>query len=228
MKTLFISGNDTDVGKTHVGTALVARLIAQGHRCVARKPIETGCDETAQWLIPSDAEAYYHACQQQFPLAEICPLRYVPAISPERAIRLAGETIHVCELVDLCQPATAADYLIVEGAGGLYSPLCSDGLNADLAQALDAQVLLVIGDRLGCINQTLLCLEALQQRHLKPVAVILNQVQLDDTPSMDNFDDLTRRLSLPVIIFPHASAPQQSSDDALSAITYLLESSNYE
>ncbi len=228
MKTLFISGNDTDVGKTHVGTALLATLIAKGRYCVARKPIETGCDETAQGLIPSDAEAYYHAGQRQFPLAEICPLRYLPAISPERAIRLAGETIHVHELVDVCRPAAEVDYLIVEGAGGLYSPLCTDGLNADLAQALDAEVLLVIGDRLGCINQTLLCLAALQQRQLKPVAVILNQLHLDDTPSMDNFDDLTRRLSVPVILFPHASARQQRIDDALSAMTDLLEGSNYE
>lgn len=222
MKTLFISGNDTDVGKTHVGTALLAALMAKGHRCIPRKPIETGCAETTHGLLPSDAEAYYHACQQQFPLTEICPLRYVPAISPERAIRLADEKIYVRDLLELCRPTIQADYLLVEGAGGLYSPLCTDGLNADLAQALDAEILLVIGDRLGCINQTLLCLEALQQRQLNPVAVILNQVQLDDTPSMDNFDDLTRRLSVPVILFPHASAEQQSIANALLTITDLL------
>lgn len=222
MKTFFISGNDTDVGKTYVGTALVTALIARGHHCVVRKPIETGCDETKDGLMPRDASAYYQACQQQLPLIEICPLRYLPAISPERAIRLAKEKIYVHQLVELCLPDQEADYLIVEGAGGFYSPLCTDGLNADLAQALHAQVLLVIADRLGCINQTLLCLEALQQRQLTPIAVVLNQVQPVDLASMDNFDDLSRRLSIPVILFPHSSAEQESIDDALKFITNLL------
>jgi dethiobiotin synthetase len=225
MKTLFISGNDTDVGKTYVGVSLVSALVQQGHQCVPRKPIESGCTETSQGLHPADASAYFEACQKLIPLSEICPLRYVPAISPELAIRLANETVTVQTVVELCQPADpeSCDYLIVEGAGGLYSPLCSDGLNADLAQALDAAVLVVINDRLGCINQTLLCLEALKARNLRPVAIVLNQCQPSADHDMNNYEDLKLLLTLPIIIFPNAHAQCDGKQHALQQLVNLIE-----
>jgi dethiobiotin synthetase len=225
MKTLFISGNDTDVGKTHVGVSLVTALVQRGYQCVPRKPIESGCKETTEGLHPADASAYFEACQKTTPLSEICPLRYVPAISPERAIRLAKQSISVQQLVELCRPnnTEAFDYLIVEGAGGLYSPLCTDGLNADLAQALEAAVILVINDRLGCINQTLLCLEALKARNLTPVAIVLNQCQASADRDMDNFEDLKLILSLPLIAFPHADVHPDEKNHAIDQLVNLIE-----
>lgn len=223
MKTIFISGNDTDVGKTYIGVSLVNALVQRGRQCVPRKPIESGCAETEQGLHPADASAYFDACKQTIPLADICPLRYVPAISPERAIRLAGQTVLVQQLVELCQPNNphASDYLIVEGAGGLYSPLCSDGLNADLAQALNADVILVINDRLGCINQTLLCLEALKARQLNPIAIVLNQCQPNADHNMNNYEDLKLILSIPLIAFPHGN--DEDKDHAIEQLINLIE-----
>lgn len=225
MKTLFISGNDTDVGKTYIGASLVNALVKRGHQCVPRKPIESGCTETEAGLHPADASAYFDACEHSIPLKEICPLRYAPAISPERAIRLAQQTVPLQQLVKLCQPNNpqTLDYLIVEGAGGLYSPLCSDGLNADLAQALNADVILVINDRLGCINQTLLCLEALKTRHLTPVVIILNQCQPNADHDMNNYEDLKLLLSLPIIVFPNTHADDNKKQKALHQLVNLLE-----
>ncbi len=223
MKTLFISGNDTDVGKTYVGVSLVNALVKRGHQCVPKKPIESGCTETETGLHPADASAYFDACEQTIPLSEICPLRFAPAISPERAIRLAEQTISIQQLVELCQPnnSQASDFLIVEGAGGLYSPLCSDGLNADLAQALNADVILVINDRLGCINQTLLCLEALKARNLNPLAIVLNQCQPNADHNMNNYEDLKLILSIPIVAFPHSD--DDDKNHAIEQLIHLIE-----
>jgi dethiobiotin synthetase len=105
----------------------------------------------------------------------------------------------------------------------LYSPLCSDGLNADLAQALDAAVLVVINDRLGCINQTLLCLEALKARNLRPVAIVLNQCQPSADHDMNNYEDLKLLLTLPIIAFPNADTQCDEKQHALQQLVNLIE-----
>ena len=203
MKTLFITGTDTGVGKTYIGRILVKALNKDGHSCEPRKPIETGCKLEGSELIPEDASLYVQATQGQSPLAEVCPYRYKPPISPERAVRLKNDTVNVSDLAEVCKPKGTPDYLLVEGAGGFYSPLCSDGLNADLAQTLNAHVILIAKDRLGCINQILLTLEALQKRQLNVLAIVLNQAREHEESSMDNFEDLRMRLDLPVIAVPN-------------------------
>ncbi len=224
MKTLFITGIDTGIGKTYVGHMLVKALIKAGHSCVPRKPVESGCDINDGELMPEDALKYFHATNGKIPLEEICPHRYEPPISPERAIRLANNIVTVKDLVTSCTPTNKPDYLFVEGAGGFYSPLCTDGLNADLAQKLKAGVILVVKDRLGCINQTLLNIEAIQNRKLKLLAIVLNQTREHEESSMDNLDDLRMRLSIPVIAIPNmVDADQNMLDMQYSSIDELLK-----
>ena len=213
MKTLFITGIDTGVGKTYIGRILVKALIKAGYSCAPRKPIETGCEVSHGELIPDDASMYYQAANGKIPLDEICPYRYEPPISPERAIRLADDIVTVKDLINSCTPTNKSDYLLVEGAGGFYSPLCTDGLNADLAQTLKADVILVVKDRLGCINQTLLNIEAIQNRKLKILAIVLNQAREHEESSMDNLDDLRMRLSIPVIAIPNMVNSNQAMLD---------------
>lgn len=223
MKTLFITGTDTGVGKTYIGRILVKALNKHGHSCEPRKPIETGCKIEADQLIPEDASLYEQATQGKSTLAEICPFRYEPPISPERAIRLVNQTVNVDDLIQICQPINNPQFLLVEGAGGFYSPLCSDGLNADLAEKLDCEVILVSKDRLGCINQTLLAIEAINKHHLKLTAVVLNQTREHEDSSMDNLEDLRMRLDLPVIAVPNMiDANQKKLDEHYDAIDELL------
>ncbi len=210
MKKLFITGTDTGVGKTYIGHNLVKALISAGHSCEPRKPIETGCVINEGELIPADASLYVQATQDQSTLAQICPYRYQPPISPERAIRLNNDTVTVHDLVEVCQPVRDAEILLVEGAGGFYSPLCSDGLNADLAQQLDADIILVAEDRLGCINQILLTLEAIQNRKLNTLAVVLNQIRKQETSFMNNVEDLGRLIDIPIIAITNISTPSQA------------------
>jgi dethiobiotin synthetase len=224
MKTLFITGIDTGIGKTYVGRILVKALLNAGHSCVPRKPIETGCEISNDELIPEDALKYFQSANAEIPLTEICPYRYELPISPERAIRLAGDSITVEDLATRCIPADDPEYLFVEGAGGFYSPLCTDGLNADLAQTLKAGVILIVKDRLGCINQALLNIEAIKNRQLKLLAVVLNQTCEHEESSMDNLDDLRIRLSIPVIAIPNmVDSNQDMLDMQYNSIEELLK-----
>jgi dethiobiotin synthetase len=223
MKTLFITGIDTDVGKTYIGRVLIKALIKAGHACEPRKPIETGCKLIAGELIPEDASLYVQATQGKTSLAEVCPYRYEPPISPERAIRLTNTTVNVKDLVEICKPTNKPEYLFVEGAGGFYSPLCSDGLNADLAQELKANVILIVKDRLGCINQTLLTIEAIKSRKLNLPVIVLNQTRAHEESSMNNLEDLRLRLDTPIVAVPNMiDADQDKLDEYYKAIDELL------
>jgi len=223
MNTLFITGIDTDVGKTYIGCLLVKALIKAGHSCVPRKPIETGCGISDGELIPDDASKYHQATGGNIPLIEICSYRYEPPISPERAIRLANTNVNVEDLIEVCTPRSTPQFLLVEGAGGFYSPLCSDGLNADLAQNLNADVIIVTKDRLGCINQTLLTIEAIKNRKLNIIAIVLNQTQQHEESSMDNLEDLRMRLDIPIIAVPDMiDSSQARLDENSLAIEDLL------
>ncbi len=223
MKTLFITGTDTGVGKTYIGRILVKALNKSGLACEPRKPIETGCKLDGDVLIPDDASLYVQATLGKSSLDEVCPYRYEPPISPERAIRLTNSIVNVKDLVDVCKPIDKPNFLLVEGAGGFYSPLCSDGLNADLAQKLKGDVILIAKDRLGCINQTLLSIEAIKSRKLNIVAIVLNQTREHEESSMDNFEDLRLRLDIPVIAVPSMiDANQDLLDEHYKAIDELL------
>lgn len=206
MKGLFITGTDTDVGKTHIACALARALSAESINVIPRKPVESGCKRQDQKLIPADALALKHAASYSGDLDLVCPYRFEPAISPNLAARLADTPLIIEQLKTAClneiNPDT--DFLLVEGAGGFYSPLCSDGLNADLAQALGLPILLVAEDRLGCINQVLLSLEAIQTRGLTPVAVILSSVKKpDENSAMNNLEELQELIPISVIKQPH-------------------------
>ena len=187
MKGLFITGTDTDVGKTYVSALLARQLKSGGYAVSARKPIASGCVNGCV-----DAEHLAEATGED-PFI-VCPYRFAQAISPERAIRLAGQTISLVDCVDVCR--NSQTFTLVEGAGGWLSPLCSDGDNADLAHALAQPVLLVASNRLGCINQTRLTLQAIEQRGLTCLAIILNEVNPDS--DADNLLDLQRLIPVPI------------------------------
>jgi dethiobiotin synthetase len=190
----FITGTDTDVGKTYAACCIAHTLIQQGLSISPRKPIASGCERLPDGtLLCADAQQLQLASQSQEPLINICPYAFEAAISPQRAIALANCQITTQQLVTACQPLTEQHFCLVEGAGGFYSPLSSDGLNAELATALHYPVVLVVGNKLGCINHTLLTVEAIQNRGLTLHSVIVNDVQ----PNADanNFADIQCRLA---------------------------------
>jgi len=175
MKGLFITGTDTNVGKTYIACQIASELHKRGINVVPRKPVESGCELINNVLHPSDANLLLLASQSNISLNEVCPYRFEPAISPQIAARHSGEELQLQHLISACtQNVNNDDLLIVEGAGGFLSPICENTLNADLAKALNLPILLVVEDRLGSVNQTLLAINAIEKYELEISAVILN------------------------------------------------------
>ncbi len=215
MQGVFITGTNTDVGKTFVGVAIARALSLRDIRVIPRKPIESGCLMQDGELIPKDAKALKEAANYTGPLSEICPYRFEPPISPVRAAYLAHQVLSNEQLVNICLQGSEHGFLLVEGAGGFYSPLAVNGLNADLAVALQLPVLLVADDRLGVLNQVLLSVEAIQMRGLQLAGVVLNTLQESNNDNMDNVADLREQLNCPVFSIAYQKAGGAELPDAL-------------
>ncbi len=200
----FITGSDTDVGKTYIACQIVRQLCRLGFELETRKPAESGCIEASNGdLITQDAAALRLANANREPIERINRYRFRAALAPHRAARLEGQRISSQTLIDACKRDDPEHCLIVEGAGGFYSPLAEDGLNADLASALGLAVIIVVNDRIGAVNQALMTLQAVTSRSLHVAAVILNQVAPQDDEAMDNAADLAPWCSCPVFGCAH-------------------------
>lgn len=198
---LFITGTDTDAGKTFVGSRLAGFLHESGVNVTPRKPAESGCVDDSSHpttLLPADALAYAQAVHAENQLDAICPFRFRAPLAPPMAAEVEGKDLTL-EMLAACCSVTNESFLIAEGAGGFYSPVARDGLNADLAQKLGLPVLLVAADRLGCINHILLSLEAIERRGLTIAAVVLSRTQPADENSPDNLPSLMALTTTPVL-----------------------------
>ena len=215
MKGAFITGTSTEVGKTYIGVAIARALTQRNIKVIPRKPIESGCTRNGGELIPQDASALKEAADYQGPLSEVCPYCFEPPISPVRAAHLADKILTTEQLVSTCLEGSEQGFVLVEGAGGFYSPLAENGLNADLAVALQLPVLLVAKDKLGAINQVLLTVEAIQMRGLQLACVVLNALHDEQNEHMDNAADLRERLDCPVFSSPYSKDGNANLPDAL-------------
>jgi dethiobiotin synthetase len=186
MQGLFVTGTDTDVGKTVLSAALLAAMVGVGEPVVAHKPAVTGLDEqpgdassvaghaTAQW--PPDHELLGAAAGVA--PEDVAPRRYGPAVSPQLAAELAGEPLDRRELLAAAAEVAASAAregrtLIVEGAGGLLSPLATELTVCDLAVALKLPLLIAARPGLGTVNHALLTLQAARAAGLSVRAVVL-------------------------------------------------------
>ena len=215
MQGVFITGTNTEVGKTFVGVGIARALTQRDIKVIPRKPIESGCTKQGDALIPQDALALMEAANYQGSLFEVCPYRFEPPISPVRAAHLADKILTIEQLVNICLQGSEAGFLLVEGAGGFYSPLAEDGLNADLAVALHLPVLLVADDRLGVLSQVLLNVEVIKMRGLQLAGVVLNAVNENQNAHMDNSADLRERLDCPVFSNPYIREGDAQLPEAL-------------
>ena len=199
VKGLFVTGTDTHVGKTWVGKQLISAWVHHGIDVVPRKPVESGWVDDGKG---SDAWALAKAAHKTKTLDAICPNRFKAPVSPVLAASLEDRTLSLASLVPQClQDVKEEQFLYVEGAGGFYSPLCQDGLNADLAMSLGLPVLLVVGNRLGCLNHALLTIEAIENNGLELMAVVLNSSVSDRNETqarMNNLEELKTLTNHPI------------------------------
>lgn len=173
----FITGIDTGVGKTYVTAGLLRVLSDAGLKALAVKPVQTGCKEKSGSLIPDDPVEYARLNASHFPngYPDACCRRFVPACSPHLAAQMAGEHIHLDELVqEIFAKGEGYDIVLVEGAGGVSVPLNDKHTMLDLMQRLDCPVIIVADNKLGMINHTLMTIESVRNRGLDVAGVIIN------------------------------------------------------
>jgi dethiobiotin synthetase len=198
----FVTANDTDAGKTAASCWLLAQARAQGFDVYARKPLASGCFVQTQGLVCADTQKLQHASGGKESLDTITPWRFQAAISPEEACLQAGIGLSLEQVLQACETPTKENQLtIVEGAGGFLSPLFPGHLNRDLAKALGLPIVLVIRNQLGCINQALLCVEAIRQANL-PIAHLLLNPYFDTHQLAENQAAIMRYSGLPVEQLP--------------------------
>ena len=197
MKGVFVTGSNTGVGKTTVAIEIV-RHISKTRTVKVRKPVETNCKLIEQKYIPRDAIALSAACQLQEPLNKVCRYRFEVEASAELASADSGEKLTLKDLVLACKCDVDESFVLVEGAGGLYSPIAEAALNVDLAIELQLPLLIVIRDELGAISQALLTLEAAKKNKLTVACVVLNVVKNNN---LSNKEALAAYTETPVISF---------------------------
>ncbi|MBX6392407.1 MAG: dethiobiotin synthase [Burkholderiales bacterium] len=200
---LFVTGTDTEVGKTRVAAALLHAFAARRLRTVGMKPVAAGCD--AQGLN-EDVETLCAASSVKAPREWVCPYLFQPPIAPHIAAAEAGVTIDLAHIeARYRELRTLADVVIVEGVGGWLVPLNARETGADLARRLGAPVVLVVGMRLGCINHALLTQEAILARGLRLAGWVANRVDPDMQRTERNLEALRERLQAPLLAdFPYA------------------------
>lgn len=201
---LFITGTGTGVGKTYVGCLIATALRETGHRVGVYKPVASGCVRRGARLVSDDAAALGEAAGQPGEHDRVCPQRFALPVAPHLAARAEGCEVDAALLRrGLSYWRESCDIVLVEGAGGLMSPITDNQYVADLAQDFGYPLLIVAPNALGVINATLQTLiTARTYRDGLPVAgIVLNNISPPgNDPSVGtNRAELARRCQPPVL-----------------------------
>jgi dethiobiotin synthetase len=204
---IFISGTDTGVGKTVVTAGLALALRRKGVNAVVMKPVETGCPVKRGRLVPSDAMFHLAMLGINEPLELICPVRLRHPLAPITAAGIEGVTINISQIVAAYENlASRYDLVLVEGAGGLTTPIADGCLFSDLAAEFGLAMLLVAGLRLGVINHTLLSLDHARNRCIDTLGIVFNRLLpgRPDAAARTSPDAIARFTKVPALgTFPH-------------------------
>jgi dethiobiotin synthetase len=227
MPAYFVTGTDTDAGKTLVSAGLLARARRAGLTTLGLKPIASGSEATPEGLRNADALALQAHSEPPADYATTNPFAFAPAIAPHLAARRAGAEVRLTDLTGWLRPLLALerDLTLVEGAGGWRVPLNDEEDLADLALAMDLPVLLAVGLRLGCLSHARLTAEAIAASGLRLAGWVGSVVEPafaeDDALYRDNLATLARTLPAPCLgVIPRLPAGDPR-DMATAAADYL-------
>lgn len=210
MSAVFITAIGTDAGKTHVAAALLRALTARARPTLALKPLMTGFDPAKPEASDSGRllAAQGKAVTAQA-IAEICFRSWPEWSAPNIAARNAGDPLVYADVLAFVRASLSkhGGPAIVEGAGGVMSPLTDDATNIDLAADLGLPVLLVACNYLGAVSHTLTACECLDRRGLGPAAIVVSQPWPNAGPAAPFVNELRRLVSAPIIEAPFARTP---------------------
>lgn len=217
VRGLFVTGTDTGAGKTYVAALIAAELRAAGHRVGVYKPVASGCRPGPGGLISDDALALWQAAGSPGQLDAVCPQRFAAPLAPHLAARAEGKAIDPRLLrTGLDYWRWQSDVLVVEGVGGLMSPIGENEYVADLAAEIGFPLVIVTVNALGTINQTLLTIMAATIFHnpLSVAGLVLNQPSAAGDPSTaSNSQELRARCAAPLLAeVPHGGRFDRAVD----------------
>ncbi|MGD8712002.1 MAG: dethiobiotin synthase [Thiohalophilus sp.] len=202
---VFVTGTDTEIGKTFCSRLLMIALQQRGLSVAGMKPVASGGEYRNGELVNDDALQLQQQSDRDLPYEWVNPYVFEPPIAPHLAAIQAGKVIEA-ELIcgSFSRLQQQSDQVIVEGVGGWRVPL-SDTLSvSDLPVLLDLPVVLVVGMRLGCLNHALLTIESIQQAGIKVAGWIANSIDPEFDVPQDNLQTLKSRLDAPCLaLIPH-------------------------
>ena len=218
MQTIFITGTDTDAGKTYVAVALLQGLKALGYRTVAQKPVAAGVNESG---LNTDALSLRQHATEQLSYELVNPYCLTDAVAPHLAAAKAGLCIEPAVLTQELQKLQVmdADIALVEGAGGWLLPLDDKTTMADWVTEQQLPVLLVVGMKLGCLNHALLTVREIERSGLKLLGWVANCIDPDMAYQQENISHLQQTLTAPCLgVLPYQSEPQINTSLATSLV----------
>jgi dethiobiotin synthetase len=213
-RNVFVTGTDTGVGKTHASAALLMALRARGLLASGMKPVASGCRTTPAGLRNEDAEALIAASDPVPAYADCNPFAFAEPIAPHIAAARSGSEVTLEPIqAAYARIAHGGGRIVVEGVGGWAAPLSPTLMQADLAHALDLDVILVVGLRLGCLSHALLSARAIEADGCRLVGWIANRIDPAMPYAQDNIDTLRTRLAAPLLgVLEHA--PDAAAESA--------------
>lgn len=201
---IFVTGTGTGVGKTRVAALIARSLFKQGIKVGVYKPAASDCRMLGGELVSEDAMQLWKAAGQPLNLEAVCPQRFQAPLAPHLAARQQGETVDASQLRSGLEIwRDHCDFLIVEGAGGLMSPLTDDEFNADLAADIGYPLIVVAPNELGTINQTLQTLITAETfaTGLSVAGIVLNDIRaLPNDESVQSNRAEIERLAIPPLL----------------------------
>ena len=201
---LFVTGTSTESGKTFVASLIARNLVQAGHRVGVYKPVASDCVKVGDQLVSEDAVALWEAAGRPYQLEHVCPQRFQAAVAPHLAAKAEGRTVNAEQLRDgLGAWKNECDVMIVEGPGGLMSPIDEQEYVADVAADIGYPLIVVVPNMLGCINYTLQTLisAACYEDGLPVAGIVITDPEgfEGDLSTASNREEIQKRALAPVL-----------------------------
>ena len=219
MAAFFITGTDTDIGKTYVAVALLNAANQAGFSTLGLKPVAAGCEATVDGLRNSDALALQVSSSIKLSYEEVNPVALPAACAPHLAAAEAGRRLTINQLSGFCRGSLShrADLALIEGAGGWRVPINDREMLSALPKTLGVPVILVVGMRLGALNAAFLSAEAILKDGLRLAGWVANTIDPDMLKLDDNIETLKRWLPAPCL----GVLPWAPEGDAITTASHL-------
>jgi dethiobiotin synthetase len=200
MHSFFITGTDTNIGKTAVTCSLIAKYIEEGFRVGGMKPVAAGCFIENGHIVYEDVQKIIEVSNVDLITNQINPYQFEAPIAPHISFKKNKKEIDIHLIKKHLQLfKKQMDYLFIEGAGGFAVPLTENFSTVDLIKALDIPVILVVGMRLGCINHALLTVESILNKKIKLCGWVANRIDQHMLAYEENISFLKERIEAPCL-----------------------------